>query len=456
MVKQWNLVHSRCRLPWIALIATILFFIKFFKSNGATIGEIKEFETRYKANEEKSFISQRNQSELSKNGDSNITPHFSTHKKISSCRSLPDIAYIKTHKTDSSTLRIILASLARKRSLPVATSSIPTYFGGYPGHMNEEFFFKRSGEDLVPVTPGDHFVIVDHCRLNATLLRELMNKNTVLISILRQPWYQFQSSFYYYYTSFRSRRPNMKISCFPYPYIEIAKGKDYSLLEYLNLAYENLNDSIPWFFRSKNYQAFDLGLDPMLDDDGEIKIQVQRLSSQIDFMMIMEYREESLILLKELLCMDWSDLLKFGPGHTSYTSIDVEAYPQMLKKFKKMYKLDIALYEHFNATFWRRVEQYGRGRMYDDVITLRNKRDEKRAENDSRKLLEISPVTLGRRKRSIDIHQEIYASVPKTLSKEYKLSVLRSKIERNSRGLTNRQISRLANYMTDNHGWCPL
>ena len=117
---------------------------------------------------------------------------------------------------------------------------------------------------------------------------------------------------------------------------------------------------------------------------------------------------------------------------------------------------DIALYENFNATFWRRVEQYGRGRMYDDVITLRNKRDEKRAENDSRKLPEISPVTLGRRRRSIDIHQEIYASVPKTLSKEYKLSVLRSKIERNSRGLTNRQISRLANYMTDNHGWCPL
>ena len=51
-------------------------------------------------------------------------------------------------------------------------------------------------------------------------------------------------------------------------------------------------------FRSKNYQSHDLGLDPLLDDDDEIKAAVEKLGTQLDFVMITDYMDESLILLK--------------------------------------------------------------------------------------------------------------------------------------------------------------
>ena len=52
------------------------------------------------------------------------------------------------------------------------------------------------------------------------------------------------------------------------------------------------------FCRSKNYQSFDLGLDPFLDDDDEINKVLKILDSQIDLMMITDYMDESMILLK--------------------------------------------------------------------------------------------------------------------------------------------------------------
>ncbi|XP_076816256.1 galactosylceramide sulfotransferase-like [Clavelina lepadiformis] len=280
-----------------------------------------------------------------------------------------------------------------------------------------------------------------------------MDKNTKYISIVREPWYQFQSSFHFYYTCPRSKKTFLSTGCYVYPYIEIAKGKELSLFEYFNLAYENLNSSIPWFFRSKNYQAFDLGLDPMLDDDEEIEIQVQRLSSQIDLMMITEYMDESLILLKDLLCMDWDDVTSYkGENKTPYTSITLEEYPEVMKKFNKMFKLDVALYRRFNATFWQKVEDYGRERMYNDVMTLRRLREKRKEDND----VKDEELSRSRRNSVADSHYKLYATVPKAPTRNYELNILKRKIAEQSRGLNPSQIIDLADYMADNYGLCPL
>jgi len=55
------------------------------------------------------------------------------------------------------------------------------------------------------------------------------------------------------------------------------------------------------FFRSTNYQSHDLGLDPTLTDDEEIRNAIEKLSQELDLVMITEYFEESLILLKVIL-----------------------------------------------------------------------------------------------------------------------------------------------------------
>jgi len=55
--------------------------------------------------------------------------------------------------------------------------------------------------------------------------------------------------------------------------------------------------------RSKNCQSFDLGLNPLLDVQDEINQAIRQLASKIDLMMITEYMEESLILLKVGTCI---------------------------------------------------------------------------------------------------------------------------------------------------------
>ena len=50
--------------------------------------------------------------------------------------------------------------------------------------------------------------------------------------------------------------------------------------------------------RSKNPQAYDLGLDPYLEDEEEMKKNIAILHSGIDLVMIDEHMDESLIMLK--------------------------------------------------------------------------------------------------------------------------------------------------------------
>lgn len=52
------------------------------------------------------------------------------------------------------------------------------------------------------------------------------------------------------------------------------------------------------FCRSKNSQAFDLGLDPMNLSKQYVQREAKRLDSLFDLVLIFEYLLESLILLK--------------------------------------------------------------------------------------------------------------------------------------------------------------
>ena len=70
-------------------------------------------------------------------------------------------------------------------------------------------------------------------------------------SMIRKPWNNFQSSFYYYYHP-EERLKVESPGCFNYPYFHVARGQKISFHEYLNLVFETLDESVPWFFRYSN------------------------------------------------------------------------------------------------------------------------------------------------------------------------------------------------------------
>ena len=107
-----------------------------------------------------------------------------------------------------------------------------------------------------------------------------------------------------------------------------------------------------WYWR-RNGQLYDLGFDHKYDNNkSAILRKIGQLSREIDLMIINEYFDEALILLKKLMCWDYEDILYISKGMRSSTHrfniSNVVAD-----------KGDVMLYDHFNGTFWTKIQEYG-------------------------------------------------------------------------------------------------
>ena len=66
------------------------------------------------------------------------------------------------------------------------------------------------------------------------------------------------------------------------------------------------------FFSAKNYMSYDLGLNHEAEDDKYIKNAIQELESTYHLVLLTDYFEESLILLKVSLILDLEGLIDVG------------------------------------------------------------------------------------------------------------------------------------------------
>ena len=75
--------------------------------------------------------------------------------------------------------------------------------------------------------------------------------------------------------------------------------------EFINILPEQFNGSLPYNYRVKNWQAFELGLDHLNDDVDYVKESLARLDTQFDLVILIEHYDESLVLLAQLLCVPY-------------------------------------------------------------------------------------------------------------------------------------------------------
>ncbi|GAA6217090.1 galactosylceramide sulfotransferase-like [Lates japonicus] len=105
---------------------------------------------------------------------------------------------------------------------------------------------------------------------------------------------------------------------------------------------------------------------------------IHNLSKHFDLVLIAEYFEESLILLKDKLCWTMEDIIYFKLNARKSSSVS-QLTPELRAKALEWNGADWRLYQHFNATFWARVEAYGRERMKQEVNELRRRNAEMKA-----------------------------------------------------------------------------
>ncbi|XP_038049246.1 uncharacterized protein LOC119722913 [Patiria miniata] len=264
--------------------------------------------------------------------------------KTGSCKPLNNMAMMKTHKCSSSTLQNILYRWGDDHNL---TFILPKE-GPYIGHPQP--FDISHAERVV----GDKYnIVANHARYNEEGLKKVMPSDTVYFTILRDPVKQFESAFTYYKFDERYGVPGLR-----------------SFLKQPEVYFQRE----PVFPRQagRNQMMYDLGLDARFMDDTspEVHDYIAMIEKNFQVVLIAEYFEESLILLKDLLCWTLDDIVYFNQNSRSQSSVR-RVTASMRRGILEWNAADTSMYEHFNATLWEKIRRYGVDRMRGEVAQLR-------------------------------------------------------------------------------------
>ena len=175
------------------------------------------------------------------------------------------------------------------------------------------------------------------------------------VTILRNPVDTFESAFNYYHLG-----NNFGLGTDPVVSLE-------KFLERPSSYYYTSGKFVVKSFFLRNPMMFDLGFSlRCFQNYTAVTDYINFLNKEFDLIMIMDYFDESLVLLKRLLGWDIDDILyvkvneRLGKEKASNLSDRVQ------ENIKRWNKADVLLFNYFNATFWRKVEMEGPA-FYEDL-----------------------------------------------------------------------------------------
>ncbi|XP_063042864.1 galactose-3-O-sulfotransferase 3-like [Engraulis encrasicolus] len=262
------------------------------------------------------------------------------------------VVFLKTHKTGSSTVQNILFRFAERHNLTVAMPvSKCHHMFCYPLPFRAQFVHKNT-------VPPD--VLTNHARLDVAEMRRLMPKDTRFFTILREPVAMFESSFSY----FRSESMSFR---------RVPNGSIEEFLRQPQLYYRSKEKDSMY---ARNSATFDLGgdKDRPLGDMNYLWRFIRQLESVFSLVMIMEHFDESLVLLRRLLNWDPEDLVYLKQNMRADESRQ-RLQGTLPAKIRAWNWLDTELYDYFNASLWRQLEQLGPACLERELRLLHEARD---------------------------------------------------------------------------------
>ena len=110
----------------------------------------------------------------------------------------------------------------------------------------------------------------------------------------------------------------------------------------------------------RNPMLFDLGLDfRYFQNVTAVKRYINFLDKEFDLVMILEHFDESLLLLKRLLCWELKDILYFKLNERQDKQKQKVIDKEVREDIKSWNKADFMLYQYFYRTFWKKVKAQG-------------------------------------------------------------------------------------------------
>ena len=201
------------------------------------------------------------------------------------------------------------------------------------------YFFEHSS--VFEYENGDHFnLLANHARFDKKKMSEMMTRHnmTKFITVLREAVYQLESLYSY----FKFHKP-------------LKTSEENGIWEFFNIVETDRTELVKNLktmsisvvkILMKNPNAFDLGFNQWSEYPEDIKKIVATMQEDFNLVMISEYMMESLVLLKDELCWDLSDIVFFIMNkRPNKFRKNVSSKSDTIRRWSR---IDYALYDHFN------------------------------------------------------------------------------------------------------------
>ncbi|XP_006812897.1 galactosylceramide sulfotransferase-like [Saccoglossus kowalevskii] len=235
--------------------------------------------------------------------------------------------------------------------------------------------FRRNMGSVVPrhqpkalqYTKKQYNVLASYVRFNKPEINAVV-PNATYITVIVEPSYHLQYVFNLY-----SVDRSLHINKYRNP-----------LEKFMETPQMYIDKRFKFWFQLHNGQLFDLGFDDSEYRLDRVKQKIVELERELDFVLIGEYLDESLVVLKKKLCLEWKDIMYLPirnviPENRRYTT------ETLRRQILDWNAADSLLYQHFNKTLWIEIGIYGpsfqsdlfhhktsKQRLWDDCLVARS------------------------------------------------------------------------------------
>lgn len=262
------------------------------------------------------------------------------------CEPRKNIVFLKTHKCASSTVMNIFLRFGTEHELNfVLPKSQHVHYLGHPEPFNRRLVANVSAYNMT------YNILTHHTRYNGKEMHALMPADSIYVTILRRPDALFESLYSYCNLASLFKR---NLTTFV---------RDRNLTAYLS-RHRVIEKRV-----GLNQMSFDLGFNGPFDSEQAVAKFIGEIASAFDLVMLAERLDESLILLKHLLCWNTTDMvaLKLNSRYSAYKE---RLSNETIEHLLRLNSADWQLYKYFAKVFDDKVKAFGVDRMAEEVKEL--------------------------------------------------------------------------------------
>ncbi|XP_019631217.1 PREDICTED: galactosylceramide sulfotransferase-like [Branchiostoma belcheri] len=304
-----------------------------------------------------------------------------------SCRKKTNFVFIKVHKAGGTAMCQLFYRFGLRHGLNFVLpngSSDTTWFNlGWPYPLKESQYMRRINDEPFNI-------LTNHAVYRRDVFHSIMPNDTVYLAILREPFSHLKSAMNYYALPGKYKLPR--------------KNTLTAFLRQPSFYEDPWRNRMRQPFSHTNLMSWDMGINFSARLDAEyVEAYVTRLEREFMLVLILEYLDASLVLLKRYMCWDMVDILYKKRGPQSYRLKNVTATPELRAQHENWSRADYILYRHFNTSLWEKINREGRD-FWAEVRTFRDMHERtrrfchprERSDNQSARL-EFGPTPWSRR-----------------------------------------------------------